>query len=94
MTSFNVTRVRVLITVLAGLLLIPVLLAQGAESERANKWDVTEARGNTRTLDFETDEGTWMSVDLSPDGRWIVFDLLGHVYRVSSSGEKEEAHEF
>ena len=42
-------------------------------------WDVTLARGKTRDIDFTTNEGTWMSVDISPDGTWITFDLLGHV---------------
>lgn len=27
-----------------------------------------------------------MSVDASPDGRWIVFDLLGHIYRMPVAG--------
>ncbi|MCA1614014.1 MAG: hypothetical protein LC800_07660, partial [Acidobacteria bacterium] len=31
-------------------------------------------------VEFATDEGTWMSVDLSPDGGSIVFDLLGDIY--------------
>ena len=29
-----------------------------------------------RTLSIDTDEGTWISVDVSPDGETIVFDLL------------------
>jgi len=37
-------------------------------------------------VDFTTDEGTWMSVDVSPDGRWILFDLLAHIYRVHITG--------
>jgi Tol biopolymer transport system component len=49
-------------------------------------WDVTQPRGKTREIDFTTTEGTWMSVDISPDGGWIVFDLLGHVYRVPAAG--------
>jgi Tol biopolymer transport system component len=49
-------------------------------------WDVTQPRGETREIDFTTDEGTWMSLDVSPDGRWIVFDLLGHIYRVPAAG--------
>ena len=53
-------------------------------------WDVTAPRGTVRQIDFTTDQGTWMSVDLSPDGRWIVFDLLGHIYRVASSGGDAE----
>ncbi len=54
-------------------------------------WDVTLARGEVREIDFETDEGTWMSVDMSPDGRWIVFDLLAHVYRVPAEGGRAQS---
>src|SRR5436190_990036 len=50
-------------------------------------WDVTQARGQTRDIDFTTSEGTWMSADLSPDRTWIAFDLLGHVYKMPSAGE-------
>jgi Tol biopolymer transport system component len=53
-------------------------------------WNVTEARGKTREIDFTTDEGTYMSVDLSPDGQWLVFDLLGHVYRMKVTGGEAE----
>jgi Tol biopolymer transport system component/imidazolonepropionase-like amidohydrolase len=38
------------------------------------------------TVTFTTDEGTWMSVDVSPDGRSIAFDLLGDVYVMPASG--------
>ncbi|HEX4683169.1 MAG TPA: hypothetical protein VH277_10685, partial [Gemmatimonadaceae bacterium] len=49
-------------------------------------WDVTQARGTTREIDFNTSEGTFMSADLSPDRTWIVFDLLGHIYRMPVAG--------
>lgn len=39
-----------------------------------------------RTLAFDTEEGTWLSLDVSPDGRSIVFDLLGDLYSLSISG--------
>lgn len=53
-------------------------------------WDITQPRGKPRDIDFVTREGTWMSVDVSPDGKWIVFDLLAHVYRVGLSGGTAE----
>jgi Tol biopolymer transport system component len=40
----------------------------------------------TRTLKFTTDEGTWISLDVSPDGRTIVFDLLGDLYTMPIGG--------
>lgn len=49
-------------------------------------WDVTLARGKTRDIDFTTTEGTRMAVDISPDGSWIVFDLLGQIYRLPATG--------
>src|SRR6266542_2852393 len=40
----------------------------------------------TRTLDFTTDEGTWISLDVSPDGKTIAFELLGHIYTLPTAG--------
>ena len=39
-----------------------------------------------RTIDIDTDEGSWISVDVSPDGRTIVFDLLGDLYMLPLAG--------
>ncbi|HMQ05303.1 MAG TPA: amidohydrolase family protein [Pyrinomonadaceae bacterium] len=39
-----------------------------------------------RTIKFTTNEGTWMSLDVSPDGRTIVFDLLGDIYTMPIEG--------
>ena len=39
-----------------------------------------------RTIEFDTDEGTWLSLDVSPDGRTIVFELLGDIYTLPITG--------
>jgi len=39
-----------------------------------------------RSLEFDVDEGTWISLDVSPDGKSIVFELLGDLYRMDSKG--------
>lgn len=39
-----------------------------------------------RALSFTTSEATWMSLDLSPDGRTIVFELLGDLYTLPIAG--------
>src|SRR5512132_2975522 len=39
-----------------------------------------------RSIDLDTDEGTWISLDVSPDGRTIVFDLLGDLYTMPIAG--------
>src|SRR6188474_3538756 len=57
-----------------------------AARDGSSEWDTTLPRGNTREIDFTTSEGTWMSVDLSPDGQWVAFDLLGHVHRMPVAG--------
>ena len=40
----------------------------------------------TRKLEFSTDEGTWLSLDVSPDGKTIVFELLGDLYTLPIEG--------
>jgi Tol biopolymer transport system component len=39
-----------------------------------------------RLIDISTREGTWMSLDVSPDGSQMVFDLLGDLYIMPVGG--------
>ena len=41
-----------------------------------------------RKLEFTTREGSWISLDVSPDGKTIVFDLLGDLYTLPIEGGK------
>ena len=51
-----------------------------------DKWDVMNPPGDKREIDINVDEGTWMSLDVSPDGKTIAFDLLGDIYTLPASG--------
>jgi len=50
------------------------------------KWDVSARHGPGHDVPIDTREGTWMSLDVSPDGREIVFDLLGDIYVMPIAG--------
>ena len=41
-----------------------------------------------REISFTTDESSWMSLDVSPDGKTLVFDLLGDLYTLPVTGGK------
>ncbi|MCB0487687.1 MAG: PD40 domain-containing protein [Cyclobacteriaceae bacterium] len=41
-----------------------------------------------RKVPIKTNEGTWMSLDVSPDGKTIAFDFLGDIYTMPFGGGK------
>jgi Tol biopolymer transport system component len=45
----------------------------------------------SRTVQFSTDEGTWLSLDVSPHGQSIIFDLAGHLYVLPAAGGEAKA---
>jgi Tol biopolymer transport system component/imidazolonepropionase-like amidohydrolase len=58
-----------------------------ASEQEKEKWDVDGDHGGEVTeVRFTTDEGTWLNVDVSPDGKQIVFDMLGDLYTLSIEG--------
>ena len=44
-----------------------------------------------RQIKFNVKEGTWISVDISPDGKTIAFDLMGDIYTMPITGGKATA---
>ena len=48
--------------------------------------DINKPRPDARKVSFETTTSTWSSVDVSPDGRTLVFDLLGDIYTLPIAG--------
>lgn len=59
-----------------------------AQEKKEKKWDVNNPPngGPYKEVSFTVNEGTWMNLDLSPDGKEIVFDLLGDIYSMPASG--------
>jgi imidazolonepropionase-like amidohydrolase/Tol biopolymer transport system component len=77
-----------LATVIAVLLLSGTASAQdsGSSAEK-QKWDVNAPEGATiRQVPIKVDEGSWIDVDVSPDGGSIVFALLGDIYTLPITG--------
>jgi Tol biopolymer transport system component/imidazolonepropionase-like amidohydrolase len=60
--------------------------AHAQDADKDKKKDEGLPLKPTRKISFTTDEGTWMSLDVSPDGRQIVFDLLGDLYLLPIEG--------
>ncbi len=63
----------------------PVVAAPTEEAEEA-KWDVQNPPGPSRDVPIDVTRGTWMSLDVSPDGQTIVFDMLGDIYVMPVDG--------
>jgi len=74
---------RYLLVVVLSALISPAFSQDKKESP---KWDVEKYKGTTKTFSISTDEGTWMNLDVSPDGKDIVFDLLGDIYIMPVNG--------
>lgn len=67
------------------------LFAQAPAAKPADKKDepvdgITLPIKATQSVKFDVEEGTWMALDLSPDGKTIVFELLGDLYTIPATG--------
>src|SRR6266478_2437712 len=74
---------------------IPQNDAQDLEQEKEKKEEKKddkkdEKKGlplkSDRKVSFTTDEGTWLSLDVSPDGKTIAFELVGDIYTLPIEG--------
>lgn len=56
--------------------------------EKIEKWDVNNPPGEEKSIPIKTSQSTWSNVDVSPDGKTIVFDMLGDIYSIPAKGGK------
>ena len=60
--------------------------AEGQSGGQQPSWDVANPPLPRRQVNINVSEGTWMNLDVSPDGRTIAFDLLGDIYTLPITG--------
>jgi len=60
--------------------------ADKSEKKEEKKWDVDNPPGPHYDVPIDVTEGTWLSLDVSPDGNEIAFDLLGDIYTIPMTG--------
>lgn len=79
------------LALLLTLLVSPALMAADDPEDNGERWPVSEPPGEWRTIEIDTREVSWSDVDVSPDGRSLVFHMLGDIYRVGIEGGEAEA---
>src|SRR5690606_36549306 len=77
------------------LLISTTFFAQKKENKKKEepKWEVANPGQDFKYKShaFTTKESTWMNLDVSPDGKTIVFDMLGDIYTIPISGGTAKA---
>jgi Tol biopolymer transport system component/imidazolonepropionase-like amidohydrolase len=67
------------------------LAVNAEDASEKPKWDILNPSFPLHKLAIETDETTWSSLDITPDGKTMVFDMLGDLYEVPLSGGQATA---
>ena len=62
--------------------------AESINKQDEKKWQVDSPQGQFVDAKISVEQGTWMNIDISPDGKTIVFDLLGDIYTMPFEGGK------
>ncbi|QIL90737.1 amidohydrolase family protein [Microbulbifer sp. SH-1] len=76
----------------AGFALTLPLAAVAEETKKeADKWDVNKPPYEFKSIPLDTRETTWSNLDISPDGKSIVFDMLGDIYEMPVAGGEAKA---
>jgi imidazolonepropionase-like amidohydrolase/Tol biopolymer transport system component len=78
---------RILLAAAACLFASSTAIAADAPAKpEAPKWDVNAPQGPSHDVKIDVTTGTWLSLDVSPDGKEVAFDLLGDLYVIPITG--------
>src|SRR5690606_27384530 len=83
----RVMRLGAWLTAWVGMCVLGAAVPVGAQEEgegSSEHGDLPLEPGRTASIDLT--EGSWMSVDVSPDGRTLVFDYLGDLFTLPVEG--------
>lgn len=83
MTFSNRVAQLLLVSGVFALLHPGILNAQDVDEKKSPSLPL---EGKTNTLSFATDEGSWLSLDITRDGSALIFDMLGDLYRLPIEG--------
>ena len=70
------------------------IVGSGANAPGASPaagWSIDDPPGPHHDVPLDTRTGTWLSLDVSPDGKRIVFDMLGDLYVIPIEGGEAKA---
>lgn len=62
------------------------LAEEKVEDKKESVWNIESPPGPVQKQTIDCDTGTWMNLDVSPDGKQLVFDLLGDIYIMPIGG--------
>ncbi|PHR61352.1 MAG: amidohydrolase [Robiginitomaculum sp.] len=82
---------KLITTKFIALLTVSAFALSSSACAKDQKWDVSNPPGQKQNVRIDTQTGTWMSLDISPDGKTIAFDLLGDIYTMPISGGTPKA---
>lgn len=82
--SFNMT-----LKALSILLLLSI--STSGFTEETPDWDVSAPPGDWHDITIDTQTTTWSFLDVSPDGKTVIFDSLGDIYSMPITGGEATA---
>jgi len=83
----NFAKIFLITISLMSILFSTTLLAKKNDSaDKEVKWSVNSPQGKFKDAKIDVTSGTWMNLDISPDGETLVFDLLGDIYTMPIKG--------